>query len=233
MPANTNTRKPTKTQQIFSQLHDDIVNNIFVPGERLPISKLKERYQVGGSPLRESLSRLATQGLLEIEPQCGFRVKPLSLAELHDIYMAREVIDTHALELALQMSDDAWEADVIAKSHRLIKYIDPRTQIGKIETAEWEKRQQDFYFAIIKGSQSPWLIKIHHMLYAQATRYRRLCLQKHHRDKKLLTAVVDEYQRLVKAILARDIPAARKIFQQSWRTTVQTISVILKKSLKE
>lgn len=221
-------RKETKTNLIYEQLHQDILNNIFMPGEHLPLSALKDRYQVGSSPLRESLSRLATQGLLEAEAQCGFRVAALSIAELEDIYMVREAIDIFALERAITLGDDAWEAEVVASAHRLAKYIDPNTQSKEIEVSEWEKRQRDFIFAIVKGSQSPWLLKIHTMLYDQAARYRRLCLQTHCTDKEVLNSVIVENQQLVDAIISKDINAARSIFQIAWQNTVKTITTILK-----
>lgn len=221
-------RKETKTNLIYEQLHQDILNNIFMPGEHLPLSALKDRYQVGSSPLRESLSRLATQGLLEAEAQCGFRVATLSIAELEDIYMVREAIDIFALERAITLGDDAWEAEVVASAHRLAKYIDPNTQSKEIEVSEWEKRQRDFIFAIVKGSQSPWLLKIHTMLYDQAARYRRLCLQTHCTDKEVLNSVILENQQLVDAIISKDINAARSIFQIAWQNTVKTITTILK-----
>lgn len=223
-------RKATKTHLIFDQLHQDLINNIYMPGERLPMSMLKDRYQVGGSPLRESLSRLAAQGLLEVEEQCGFRVTPLSIVELHDIYMAREVIDLAALERAIKLGDDNWEADVVASAHRLAKYIDPRTQLGKIDITEWERRQKDFIYSIVKGSHSPWLLKIHNMLYDQAARYRMLCLQKHYGDKKILNSVIVENQRLVDAILARDIKNARNSFIDAWHNTIEVITHILQES---
>lgn len=220
-------RKATKTSVIFEKLRHDIVSNRLRPGERLPLSTLKQRYQVGGSPLREALSRLAAQGLVEGEEQCGYRVSLLSVKELRDLYTARETIETRALELAIEHGDDIWESSVVALFHLLNRYLDSHTPAKPIDPAEWEKRQRDFFCAIVRGSQSSWLIRMHDMLYDQSTRYRMLCLNRHYHDADLLAAFIAENQRLIDAITNRDKIKAQKIRHEAWLNNVTTITTLL------
>jgi GntR family carbon starvation induced transcriptional regulator len=221
---NTQTRKATKTDIILEKLHQDIISNVFAPGEKLPLSSLKERYQVGASPLREALSSLTTSGLVELEPQCGFRIPPISLEELFDIYRVREAIMDLAIEMAIAQHDDAWEADLLAYHHRLSRYL---TTQNKIDVDEWERRQKDFFQMIVKGAKSPWLQKIHDMLFDQAARYRMLCLHKHFLNKKLLNKVTEENQQLVNSILAKDLKKALNLSQQIYRDSAKSIEEIL------
>jgi GntR family carbon starvation induced transcriptional regulator len=220
-------RKATKTTVIFEKLRQDIICNRLRPGERLPLSSLKERYHVGGSPLREALTRLAAQGLVEGEEQCGYRVAALSVSELRDLYTARETIETRALELAIELGDEVWESDVVAYLHRLNKYLDASSPSASVEPLEWEKRQRDFLSAIVKGSQSNWLVKMHEMLYDQSVRYRMLCLHKHYQDKTLLGMFINENQTLIEAITARDKTRAQKIRHEAWLKNVRSITQIL------
>lgn len=217
-------RKTTKTDIITEKLHQDIISNVFAPGERLPLSSLKERYQVGASPLREALSCLTTTGLVELEPQCGFRIPNISIEELFDIYRVREAIMDLAIEMAISHQDDAWEAELIACHHRLTKYL---TTQKKIEVDEWERKQKDFFQTIVKGAKSPWLQKIHDMLFDQAARYRMLCLHKHYLNKKLLNKVTEENQQLVNSILGKDLKKALKLSQQIYRDSAKNIEEIL------
>ena len=53
--------------QVFGQLKQDILEGYFEPGEKLRMSKLKERYNVGVSPLREALSQLIVEKLVTVE----------------------------------------------------------------------------------------------------------------------------------------------------------------------
>lgn len=227
---NETMRKVTKTDVLTDSLLQDIINNVFSPGERLPLSLLKERYKTGATPIREALSRLSAKGLVEIEPQCGCHVPTLSVEELRDIYRIREAITVLAIELIVEHSDEAWEAELMASWHKLSKYL---TTQQTVETQEWEKRQKDFFHTLMKGSKSPWLIKIHDLLYDQATRYRLLCINKNHRNKTNLARYIAEDQSLVDALLAKNKIKAKKIFAQIWQNTVEQIENILSKQLLE
>jgi GntR family carbon starvation induced transcriptional regulator len=220
-------RKATKTDELVTQLQQDIVSNIFSPGERLPLSMLKARYHTGATPLREALSRLSAQGFVETEPQCGSRVPALSSEELHDIYRIREAITELALELIAENGDEAWEAELLASWHKLYKYL---TSQSTIETQEWEKRQKEFFYVLVKGAKSPWLLKLHDMLYDQAARYRLLCISKNYRNKKNLARYAADDQELVDAILAKNTKKARAIYKRIWRDTVTTIDNLLIKN---
>lgn len=225
---NTQARKVTKTDVIFEKLQHDIISNVFAPGERLPLSVLKERYQVGASPLREALSSLTTSGLVEVEAQCGFRVPDISLTELHDIYQVREAIMNIALEMAIAQEDEEWEAELMTSHHRLARYL---TTQNKIEIEEWERRQKDFFQMLVKGSKSPWLQKIHDMMFDQAARYRMLCLRKNQFNKKLLSKVTEENQELVNSILAKNLKKAIRLSQQIYRDSAKSIEEILIESV--
>src|SRR5262245_1055433 len=70
----------TLTEQVLDRLRDDIVSGRLAASEKLRVQDLSERYGVGASPLREALSRLTADGLVENESNRGFRVAPMSVA---------------------------------------------------------------------------------------------------------------------------------------------------------
>ena len=82
------TRLNTATQ-ILDTLTNDILQGLFLPGEKLQIKTLKERYNVGTSPLREALSQLIVKDLVISENQKGFYVSEISINDLTDIYQAK------------------------------------------------------------------------------------------------------------------------------------------------
>jgi DNA-binding GntR family transcriptional regulator len=192
------------------------------------MSMLKERYQTGATPLREALARLSVQGLVELEPQCGGRVPELSSEELHDIYRIREAIMELALELIISNNDDEWEAALVSSWHRLSKYL---SSSSKIDVHEWEERQKDFFHILVKGARSPWLLKIHDMLFMQAARYRLLCINTHSTNKKVLADYLAENQNLVDALLSKNLNKTKKIFAEIWKNTVAQIDSIMSKKV--
>ncbi len=223
-------RKLTKTTKVFEQIRQDILQGHFPPGVKLQMENLKEQYGVGYSPLREALSRLVSHGLVRIEEQCGFAVAPLSLNELYDLYNIRVYIETLALELAIEHGDDQWEADILASWHKYEKYLNRKTD-RNLYPAKWDELQKDFLFNLVKACQSPWLLKLRDILYDQADRYRSICLNQNYKNKKMLFDVIDENQRLVSAVLARNKNKALQITKESWQISIKIIAKKLEQQL--
>ncbi|MCZ6586034.1 MAG: GntR family transcriptional regulator, partial [Gammaproteobacteria bacterium] len=67
---------------VYERLRHDILNGRLEPGRRLRIKALKERYDVGHSPLREALNRLTASGLIDQVDGKGFQVSITSADEL-------------------------------------------------------------------------------------------------------------------------------------------------------
>ena len=78
---------PAKTlvESSYNRLRSDIIAGKLAPGAKLRIEELREDYQIGASPLREALNRLAGEGFVTVEEQRGFKVAPVSLDDLQDL----------------------------------------------------------------------------------------------------------------------------------------------------
>ena len=64
----------TIREQVVDRLRDDVINQVFKPGENLREFVLAERYGVSRSPVRDALLQLTQEGLLVATPNCGARV---------------------------------------------------------------------------------------------------------------------------------------------------------------
>jgi len=80
-----NSSKQNTAAQILDSLTNDILQGNYMPREKLHIRTLKERYNVGTSPLREALSQLIAKDLVVSENQRGFYVSDISIDDLTDI----------------------------------------------------------------------------------------------------------------------------------------------------
>ena len=69
--------------------------------------------------MREAVTRLASEDLVEATPQRGFRVRPISLEHFRDLTWVRIQIETLALRQSIAKGDVTWEADLVAAHHRL------------------------------------------------------------------------------------------------------------------
>lgn len=84
----------TKSTFAYAELRRRIVSGEIPPGTRLDLHELCEVLQVSRMPVREALSRLDAQGLVEIRPQAATVVSALSVADLRDTYDARLALET-------------------------------------------------------------------------------------------------------------------------------------------
>lgn len=189
--------------QVRVKLRDDIVGGHYAPGEKLRMADLKARYASGVGPLREALSHLIAEQLVMVENQRGFRVQPISLDELQDIYTTRAHIEALCVGLALDRGDDQWEADILAAAHRLGKQGAPDKQ-QDADLQAWEDRHHAFHSAIANGCGSTELLKVRESLYVRAARYRNLWLRENAARAAAFDANQQEHNALQKAALQRD-----------------------------
>ena len=59
----------TLATSVYDRLRDDVLAGHLRPGEKLRTDLLRDRYQIGNSPIREALNRLSADGLVEREDQ--------------------------------------------------------------------------------------------------------------------------------------------------------------------
>ena len=90
---------------IADRLRDAITRGAFPPGAQLGEVDLAARLGVSRGPLREAMQRLVQEGLLRGERHRGLFVVELGLADVHDIYAARLVVEQAAAGLILRGGD--------------------------------------------------------------------------------------------------------------------------------
>lgn len=184
------------------RLARDIVECRYAPGDRLRVAQLKELYQVSGSTVREALSLLVAQSLVIAEEQRGFRVAPISLADLEDLTRVRVMIECAALQESIERGDDDWEARVVSAYHKL-SLAEKRLPLqGTFE--EWEQRNAEFHDSLLAACESPWLRRFHRTLYQQLERYRRLLALK----GAPAQPVHEEHAEIYDAVIQRDVRRA-------------------------
>ncbi|WP_108444386.1 DNA-binding transcriptional regulator CsiR [Halomonas denitrificans] len=211
----------------YHWLKHDIIRGVFTPGEKLRMSGLKERYGLGIGPLREALSQLVAEHLVVAISQRGYRVAPMSLSELADLYDARAQLEGLLLELAIQRGGDDWEAEILAKAHTLAKVTEVNSPEEQLEV--WDTRHKAFHTAIVAGCDSPHLLKVRESLFDQVERYRHLWLRETVFSGEALARKREEHEALVEAILSRDVPRAARMMREHLMTPVPIITDAMKR----
>ena len=84
--------------QVYASLKEALATRKLTPGEKLSLQELAAAYGVSRSPVQQALTRLVTEGLVEVKPHLGHFVKPLTVASVCEAYDVREALELWAAE---------------------------------------------------------------------------------------------------------------------------------------
>ena len=199
----------TLMTRVFVDLRAQLLSGEFVPRQRLRVATLAGAHGVSLNVVREALNRLAGEGLVDVEPNCGFSVRNLSVGDLVDLVAQRVVLESIALRQCIEHSSPDWQASVLAAHHRLRKTPLTLNDEAKSLNPLWVSRHDDFHRAILEACGSPRLFQMVRQLADAAEMYHRALLPASGRDE----AMEREHEALLDAILAEDANAAVDILK--------------------
>lgn len=168
--------RQTLVTQCYIQLRDLIVNGDAAPGEKLKVAALTKRFNVGPTPVREALSRLANTGLVTATDNKGFRVKDVSEEEVRDLYFTFAQLEHIALKRSIENGTSAWEGEVMGALHRLTAIEKNRS----VDFLSWLKENEAFHTTLVSACGSPMLLKLRNEVYQLLSRYTLLSFNTNH-----------------------------------------------------
>jgi DNA-binding GntR family transcriptional regulator len=118
----------TSAERTLATLRELILDGDLRPGTRLGEVELADRLGVSRTPVREALSRLAAEGLVEIAPNRGARVATWTVAELEGIFDLRASLEPQLTGFAVARAtpDDVTALDALAQ--RMLEVGSPGPQ---------------------------------------------------------------------------------------------------------
>jgi len=193
----------TLSGRVLALMRADILELRLQPGSKLLFEGLREKYDVGLSPLRESLSRLVVEGLVVGEDRRGFRVAPLTEEDFYDLTALRREIEALAIARSVERGGDMWEAQLVRAYHHM--------SLARVKLAgdmpEWSARNQAFHEALVSACGSPRLLNLRRQLFDQFMRYQRIAPRHVWRSATHDT----DHKQILDAAIARDIEKCRTL----------------------
>ena len=209
-------------EDVYNALRSDILFGRRLPSSRLPLNEIAEEHGVSLSVVREAVTRLASEDLVEATPQRGFRVRSISLEHLHDLTWVRIQLETLALRQAIAKGDVTWEANLVAAHHRLA--VTPMYFEDGSGNTEWMAAHGAFHAALAAAAGSPVLERLRRQLYDASELYRYWAgVLPHHPTR---AHVADEHKAIFDAALARDADLAADLLTQHLETTARHLEAI-------
>ena len=155
----------TKKQQAYEHIRNGILTGKY-PGQfRLREEHLAKELKVSRGPLREAISQLASEGLLEKVPGLGVYVRQNGNEELSELYEIREALESFAASRAAQnisAEDMAGlericdEMHVVAKSFQ----ASPSEALARQQRPRWLQADLAFHNLIVHVAQNGRIEKI-------------------------------------------------------------------------
>lgn len=208
---------PSKASYVLQRLRVDIVSGALAPGCKLPFDRLTARYEVGVAPIREALFQLAGYGLVTLESQRGFRVAPMSHADLADVAAMRRHMEIHALGLAIERGGEPWRQRVRAE---IGNFIGSAARVGDARAIDehWQDAHRSFHFALIEACGSSILLEFCSRLYDRFDRYRRTVPSQSH-----FAATAGDHKTLAELALAGQREKAQALLGRHIEDNAETV----------
>jgi DNA-binding GntR family transcriptional regulator len=89
------------TDHAYALIRREIVSCTLPPGAEFTEVDLAGRLQMSKTPVREALARLQFEGLVRAFPRRGYRIEPIRLSDINDVFDARVILEAGAIALAV------------------------------------------------------------------------------------------------------------------------------------
>ena len=190
-------KRATGSQLVYAELRRRILELELAPGQRLYEPELAATLQVSRTPLREALRLLQAEDLVDQLPTGGMVVRPLSAADIEELYGVRAVLEgLMAAEAARRMTNE--DADslthLVDRNARLVGHPGDAMRAG-----------HDFHLKIAEVAGHGWASRLHEQVDGHMSRYRPFTNESRQRRSDAL----DEHRAILVALVDRDVCAAR------------------------
>lgn len=210
----------TLTTAIRERLRQDVLAGAWHPGEKLQLAALSSRYETSSTVIREALTHLTGERLIDLKPNRGFFVPTLSLDELRDFNELRCLAEEFGIRLAIERGTLQWESEVLAALHTLERTPrhDPSARGGMDQG--WVNAHNAFHERLMSACGVPMLIELSAKLSDANSLYRRWTTP----TGEILERDIDqEHRDIVKAVIDRDAELAGRLLRDHYTRSMELI----------
>ena len=203
----TGGKEASATRAAYVSLREMILTGTLPAGEKLKIEQLRKLLDTGASPVREALSLLTSDMLVERIDQRGFRAATASRSNFDEILTLRCTLEDMALRQSIARATSEWEERLVVLHHRMKRLSDTET---------FEDAHKAFHMTLLSNADSPMLERYCSQLYDLNIRYRYLAAAGKNYQRRDITA---EHDDIFEAAVRRDADATSAALLSHYRLT--------------
>lgn len=185
-------KEPTGAQRCLQQIRQMIVSGELLPGQKVHQAELAARLDVSRIPVREALSTLQAEGVLEHKSNTGYTVARFSSEDLAELYLMRRLLETEILA-----SIDLSSVDV-AELERIQKQVDGAEPTE--EGPEFQEANHRFHFRLFEYSPLQRVRQEVERLWYMSDFYRALYIH----EPSSRQQVSEDHERILQAVRDQD-----------------------------
>lgn len=208
----------TRVEFATRELKRRILENEFSPGYSALEPELALMLGISRTPLREALSRLAQDGLIEMVPRRGMQVLPISAQAMAKLYAVIGAVEGLACELVVARHLPLSEfKPLLASTRDMEKALKTGDLLG------WAKADGIFHSCLVELADNEFLSSTFYRYWDQLYRVRMFTL--HLRPRPVQST--KEHREIVDAMLSGDAKKAVELNRQHKMRAGQLLAEIL------
>ncbi|HEY1778050.1 MAG TPA: GntR family transcriptional regulator [Solirubrobacteraceae bacterium] len=204
------------SRQVYRALRDAIIATDLAPGQRISENELAERLAVSRTPIREALIRLRDERFVQIVPQLGTYVTPISVAAVEDAQFIRESLECAAVRI---VAVSAESGDLAA----LEGLVQRQTEVSEHgDHARFAVLDDEFHAALCELAGRPVAWEVAQRVKGHLNRVRRLSLP----QPEYLAEMVAEHRLVLDALHRHDPDEAESALRHHLRMVLSALPAI-------
>lgn len=209
--------KTTLSGQIYEILRSDILTQKIPLGEKLTLKMLKERFDVSSTPIRDALTRLTEDGLVEYYSNIGVNVIRLTEQDLRELYQFMGDLDRLAI---LYSSASPHREEICRKLQKIIektKVIEEKDTLSPDDIPKWIEYSDRFHLIFYDYCNNSRLTHAAEKLRSQLTIFSNL----YETETGPQKAINRMHVRICDAYLAGDFTRAGDLMKEHLEDSLQ------------
>ncbi|MET8148554.1 GntR family transcriptional regulator [Actinoplanes sp. NPDC049668] len=199
---------------VLNELRAAILRGEYAPRQRLIETELVERYATSRFVLRNALTRLANEGLVELQPNRGARVREISLDEAIEITEIRRAVEGLVAARAAERITDAEIAELRELGGRMTAAVESADML------RYSELNAQLHARVRAIAQHASATKIIDQLNGQLVRHQfRLSLVPGRPSVSL-----PEHLAIVEAVCGRDPEAAERVMRAHLTSVIDALT---------
>lgn len=200
-------KETSATRAAYLSMRDMILTGELPAGQKIKIENLRKLLDTGASPVREALSLLTSDMLVERIDQRGFRAAPASPENFAEILKLRCVLEDMALRQSIEQATPEWEERLVLAHHHMNRAAN---------TNRFEETHKAFHMTLLSNAASPMMERYCNQLYDLNIRYRNLAAGEANYQRRDIST---EHAEIFEAAIKRDADAASAALLSHYRLT--------------